>query len=147
MRAYQLTALDRLTFKNSPFFTIQKNLSPTVDLKAREQTRDTVRLSVVFDDGLAARFQSDPNCRAMVFCAVESYDSTWKPVDISFPQHSELRVNSTEVKANLKGLKNKPGSTRPVDITDFLRKKPNFPNNIELVYALTSKVCSPAHSP
>lgn len=142
----QLTGTDRLTFKNSPFFTIQKSLTQTLDLKAREQTRDTVRLNVILDDALATRFQTDPNCRAMVFCAVESFDSTWKPVDISFPQHSELRVNSTEIKANLKGLKNKPGSTRPVDITDYLRKKPNFPNAVELVYALTSKVRdSPKH--
>ncbi|KAK5096655.1 E3 SUMO-protein ligase pli1 [Lithohypha guttulata] len=75
----------------------------------------------------------------MVFCAAESFDSTWKPADIAFPSNSELRCNQEEVKVNLKGLKNKPGSTRPADITPFLRKKTEFPNNVELIYALTTK--------
>lgn len=111
-----------------------------VDLLPREKTRDTARINIQFDDNLARRLQTDSNLRVLVFCALETYDSSWKPADIAFPQHSELRVNSTEIKANLKGLKNKPGSTRPADITDAIRKKPNFPNSIELVYALTAKV-------
>ena len=58
--------------------------------------------------------------------------------DISFPYQSELKVNGGDVKANLRGLKNKPGSTRPVDITDSLRLRPNsYVNNIEFTYALT----------
>lgn len=131
----------RVTFRNSPFYTILKPLSNVVELKQREQTRDTARLTINLDDATAAKFQSDSSCRAMVFCATETFDSTWKPVDIAFPHHAELRCNQDELKVNLKGLKNKPGSTRPVDITPFLRKKAGFPNNIELVYALTNKVC------
>ena len=133
----------RVTFKNSPFYTIQKQLSNVVELKPREQTRDTARLTINLDDALATRFHSDSSCRAMVFCAADSFDSAWKPVDIAFPHHAELRCNQDEVKVNLKGLKNKPGSTRPVDVTPFLRKKAGFPNNIELVYALTNKVRPP----
>ena len=61
--------------------------------------------------------------------------------DIAFPYQSELKVNGGDVKANLRGLKNKPGSTRPVDITDSLRLKPNtYTNNIEFTYALTREV-------
>jgi len=130
----------RVTFKSSPFYTIQKQLSNVVELKPREQTRDTARLTINLDDALATKFQSDSSCRAMVFCAADAFDSAWKPVDIAFPHHAELRCNQDEVKVNLKGLKNKPGSTRPVDITPFLRKKAGFPNNVELVYALTNKV-------
>ena len=130
----------RLNFKNSPFYTIQKQLSNVIDLKPREQTRDTARLTINLDDAVAAKFHTDPTYRAMVFCAAESFDSAWKPVDIAFPHHAELRCNQDELKVNLKGLKNKPGSTRPVDITSYLRKKAGFPNNIELVYALTNKV-------
>lgn len=130
----------RVTFKDSPFYTIQKRLSNLVELKPREQTRDTARLTINLDEHLAARLQHDSSLRAMVFCAAESFDSAWKPVDIAFPHHAELRCNQEDVKSNLKGLKNKPGSTRPVDITPFLRKRAGFPNNIELVYALTNKV-------
>ncbi len=60
--------------------------------------------------------------------------------DISFPHQSELKVNGIEVKANLRGLKNKPGSTRPADITNALRFKPqSYPNSLEFTYALTTK--------
>jgi hypothetical protein len=38
-------------------------------------------------------------------------------------------------------LKNKPGSTRPVDITKELRLNiAQYSNNVEMTYALTSKV-------
>lgn len=87
--------------------------------------------------------QKDPSLKAFVFCTAESYESAWKPQDIAFPHHAELKVNQEDVKVNLKGLKNKPGSTRPVDITAFLRRKSGFPNTIELVYALTTKVRLP----
>lgn len=116
------------------------------ELEAREQTRDTVRLTINLDNQVANDMANDPSLRIMVFCAAETYDAAWKPVDVAFPQHAELKVNQEDVKANLKGLKNKPGSTRPADITPLLRKKSNFPNSIELVYALTSKVCSPTES-
>jgi E3 SUMO-protein ligase PIAS1 len=56
-------------------------------------------------------------------------------------------VNGGDIKANLRGLKNKPGSTRPVDITDSLRLRPaSYGNNIELTYALTQKVREAPHS-
>jgi PINIT domain len=61
--------------------------------------------------------------------------------DIAFPHQVELKCNDQEVKGNLRGLKNKQGSTRPADITSYLRKKvQNYPNVIEMVYALTTKV-------
>jgi hypothetical protein len=73
----------------------------------------------------------------MVFCAADNQGQQ----DISFPHQSEIKVNGGEVKANLRGLKNKPGSTRPVDITKELRLKiPQYSNNVELTYALTNKV-------
>jgi len=75
----------------------------------------------------------------MVFCAAEGHGRQ----DIAFPHQSEIKVNGGEVKANLRGLKNKPGSTRPVDITKELRLNlPAYSNTVEMTYALTSKVGS-----
>lgn len=71
-----------------------------------------------------------------MFCASDDSGSQ----DVAFPHQSELRVNGDEIKANLRGLKNKPGSTRPVDITSALRLRSNYMNNIEFTYALTNKV-------
>lgn len=130
----------RISFKPSPFYTIQKTLAPIRELDPREKTRDTARVPITLDTIVANDLANDSSLRVMVFCAAQSYDAAWKPVDIAFPQHAELKVNQEDIKTNLKGLKNKPGSTRPADITPFLRKKSNFPNSIELVYALTNQV-------
>jgi E3 SUMO-protein ligase PIAS1 len=78
----------------------------------------------------------DKTYRVMVFCAGDRTG----PQEIAFPHQSELKVNGGDVKANLRGLKGKPGSTRPVDITSSLRLKASYLNNIEFTYALTTKV-------
>lgn len=83
------------------------------------------------------RCLNDPTMRVMIFCAANNYGIQ----DVAFPYQCEIKVNGGEVKANLRGLKNKPGSTRPVDITDLLRlKPPTYGNSLEFTYALTSKV-------
>jgi E3 SUMO-protein ligase PIAS1 len=83
-------------------------------------------------------FSNDKSLRVMVFCAGESHGVQ----NIAFPHQSELKVNGDEIKANLRGLKNKPGSTRPVDITNYLRFRPsNYTNNVEFTWALTQKAC------
>ncbi|PQE08932.1 hypothetical protein CJF32_00002693 [Rutstroemia sp. NJR-2017a WRK4] len=106
----------RLEFKPSPFYTIQEQLGETKTCEAR--------------------IANDPTLRVMVFCAGEANGKQ----DIAFPHQSEIKVNEGEVKANLRGLKNKPGSTLPVDITDELRLKiAGYQNKIEMTYALTTK--------
>ena len=76
----------------------------------------------------------------MVYAAAEPV-SPFSQVDIAFPHQVEIRVNTEEVKSNLRGLKNKPGSTRPADITNLLRKRvPGYENTMTVIYALTSKV-------
>lgn len=77
----------------------------------------------------------------MIFCAASNVGVQ----DIAFPYQCEIKINGGEVKANLRGLKNKPGSTRPVDITNLLRLKPsNYNNSLDFTYALTAKASRPA---
>lgn len=104
------------------------------------QHRNTVSIQMrVNDMPLLHQCLSDPSYRVMIFCAGEAVGVQ----DIAFPHQSEIRVNGTEVKANLRGLKNKPGSTRPVDVTSALRLKiTHYLNNIDFTYALTTKVRS-----
>ena len=107
--------------------------------QVREQTRDSVELKVVLTSSIASRLQTDPNSRVMVFCAADNGLNQYTKSDIAFPHQVELKANLDEVKANLRGLKNKPGTTRPADITNYIRKKPGYPNNIVMTYALTQK--------
>lgn len=106
--------------------------------------RHTVKITLRVNDHRAlARTINDPTLRVMVFCATEGPGKQ----DITFPHQSEIKVNGGEIKANLRGLKNKPGSTRPVDITKDLRlNTPAYANAVEMTYALTNKVDgNPSH--
>lgn len=75
----------------------------------------------------------------MVYCAADSGLKQYTKSDIAFPHQVELKANLDEVKANLRGLKNRPGTTQPADVTNYIRKKPGYTNNIVLTYALTQK--------
>lgn len=109
------------------------------------QHRNTISIPIKLSDHTALQqCVSDPSSyRVMIFCASDLSGSQ----NIAFPHQSELKVNSDEIKANLRGLKNKPGSTRPVDITKALRLKPSYINNVEFTYALTNRVGLPIPLP
>ncbi|PGG98551.1 E3 SUMO-protein ligase PIAS1 [Blastomyces parvus] len=121
----------RLSFKDSPFYSILEPLTPVIECKVRESTRDSVNLKVVLSSMNAARLQNDPSLHVMVYCAADSGLTQYTKCDIAFPHQVELKANLDDVKANLRGLKNKPGSTRPADITSFIRKKAGYANQVK----------------
>lgn len=100
--------------------------------------RHTVKATIrPADYSILSKITGDQTLRVMVFCAGDIHGKQ----DIAFPHQSEIKVNGGEVKANLRGLKSKPGSTRPVDITKDLRfTPPAYNNSLEMTYALTNKV-------
>lgn len=109
-------------------------------VSASPSHRQSVNKPLILNDAQSARLRSDPTLRVLLFCAVEQPLAPFTRLDITFPSQIEVRVNQDEVKANYKGLKNKPGSTRPADITDLLRTTPaNYRNTIGITYALTQK--------
>lgn len=104
--------------------------------------RNTVTTVVTLTQVQVQQLNSDRSYRCMVYCAaIEALQGFTRDTDISFPHQVELRVNDTVVTGlNLRGLKNKPGSTRPADITDKLNIRANYRNEIGLTYAQTQKV-------
>lgn len=88
---------------------------------------------------VVARLKSDNSMRIMLFSAADPVLAPYAAADIAFPHQLEVRVNGDEAKSNFKGLKNKPGSTRPADITDLVRKIPSYNNTLQVTYALTQK--------
>ncbi|KAL8817863.1 MAG: hypothetical protein Q9223_003382 [Gallowayella weberi] len=139
-RLFHVNPVMRPIFKDSPFYTILQPLTPVQECKAivREATRDTIECKITFKPDVADKLASDPSIRVMIFCASEPI-SHFSKLDIAFPHQVEIKVNLDEVKANLRGLKNRPGSTRPADITNLLRKRANYENSMSLTYALTHK--------
>src|SRR5690349_5025010 len=84
--------------------------------------------------------RNDSSLRILLYCAATSDAVNGAPSDIAFPTQLEVKVNEQEVKANFKGVKNQPGSTRPADITGFVTKQPTFNNRILITHALPQKV-------
>lgn len=76
----------------------------------------------------------------MIYCAADNGLAPYVKADIAFPHQVEIKVNGSDIKANLRGLKNKPGSTRPADITSLVHKVANYENSLVITYALTHKV-------
>ena len=94
---------------------------------------------IILRGDVADRLLRDPTIRVMIYCASDPL-SPFSKTEISFPYQVEIKVNMDEVKTNLlRGLKNKPGSTRPADITDLLRKRGGYENTMTVTYALTTK--------
>jgi E3 SUMO-protein ligase PIAS1 len=90
---------------------------------------------------LGFRLRQDPSLRLMLYAHTENALLPYAINDVAFPQQFEVKINNDEVRANYKGLKNKPGSTRPADLTDYVRKSPaNYPNSVQITYALTQNV-------
>ncbi|KAI1634156.1 PINIT domain-containing protein [Biscogniauxia mediterranea] len=127
-----------LEFKRSPFYTIKSRIGEVRTCDVMSQHRHSIHLTIkVSEHPDLSNCAIDKSLRIMVLCAGDNEGIQ----DIAFPYQSEIKVNGGDVKANLRGLKGKPGSTRPVDITDTLRlKQYNYTNNVEFIYALTQKV-------
>lgn len=63
-----------------------------------------------------------------------SYDSSRKLL-LEFPNPSEILVNSRKLHANLRGMKNKPGTVPPADITSLVDKTPRIANRLDITYS------------
>lgn len=103
------------------------------------QSRHVAHAIITLSPTTLERIRGDKNMRIMLFCAVD-VAGYLGPVDIAFPGQIELKVNGEAYGGNLRGIKKKPGTTRPADITDLLRKLPSYNNNVSLTYAATDKV-------
>ena len=108
----------------------------------RESTRDQLDVKITLGYDTAEKLVKDPSIKALIYCASDPIPPYSKS-EISFPYQIEIKVNQDEVKANLRGLKNKPGSTRPADITSLLRRRAGYENSLTVIYALTTKVSYP----
>ncbi|KAL1626656.1 E3 SUMO-protein ligase pli1 [Diplodia seriata] len=132
----------RFSFKQSPFYDVEEALAPTVELQGAEvlpNNRTSTTITVQLPADIVDRLKSSSSMRALLFSAADPVLAPYAAADIAFPHQLEVKINGDEVRSNFKGLKNKPGSTRPADITDFLRRIPGYNNNIQITYALTQK--------
>jgi len=101
--------------------------------------RHTADATIRLPAGILDRLRSEQNLRIMLYCAADPAPFP-RPMDITFPSQIEVKVNDEAFQGNLRGIKKKPGTTRPADITPFITKQLGFSNRIALTYAATDKV-------
>lgn len=105
------------------------------------QNRNTVRCQIILSADQVSRLKADSSMRLLLYCGMTYQMSTHPraPVDVAFPGQIEVKINGDEVRSNYKGMKNKPGTTKPADITNSVRKANNYPNQVAVTYALTKQ--------
>lgn len=103
------------------------------------QNRHTVRAELRLSEDIARRMKEDDSLKLLMYCGATSGITDYTTIDVAFPNQIEVKVNNDDVKSNFKGLKNKPGSTKPADISQYIRKTAGYANQISVCYALTSK--------
>ena len=150
----------QLNFKESPFYSIATTLSSVHTLKGKvfdvkhlagltyatvvEAGRATHEFNCKLPSEWAARFDRDaPDkelYKILLFGAGDPASSFMR-LDVAFPPQFEVKINGVEVRSNWKGLKNKAGTTRPADVTEYLRKTNSYDNTVTITWALTTKVC------
>ncbi|KAF9453869.1 hypothetical protein P691DRAFT_812483 [Macrolepiota fuliginosa MF-IS2] len=135
-----------IRFKESPFFQIEQILSPVVECPESASSTDRRQQQVSFTlsseqitklRAPGTKFQLRLFCTSSFFysghSSFRSASSSSVPCLVEFPPTCEVRVNNVQLNANLKGLKKKPGTAPPPDITKLARLV-NTPNKVELVY-------------
>jgi hypothetical protein len=87
-------------------------------------------LIYIFD---RSKYQLRLFCTSSVFYAgFSTFRTIPLPCPIEFPPTCEVRINTTPVPANLKGLKKRPGTAPPPDISSVTRLSGS--NKVDMVY-------------
>ncbi|KAK9455765.1 PINIT domain-containing protein [Dipodascopsis uninucleata] len=127
---------ESLKFKPSPFYSLLEQFHYPCICNIQPKGKGSFTMTFRFNLAHIERLRDDPSYRVYLLGAAT--DDTFRQAAIQFPQHFEVRVNNKPVQANFRGLKNKPGTVKPADITDYTVKDANIRNAVEVTYAFTN---------
>ncbi|KDR84933.1 hypothetical protein GALMADRAFT_149463 [Galerina marginata CBS 339.88] len=136
-----LTSSIGVRFKESPFFTVDQAISSLVECPESTSATDRRSQSLTFSLSAdqSAKMKSGSRYQLRLFCTSSifyagagSFRTSTLACPMEFPPTCEVRVNNTQITANLKGLKKKPGTAPPPDIGKYSRITST--NRVEMVY-------------
>lgn len=131
-----VNVFQRINFKPSPFYNILENInSPII---CPPMLRNIITASVKLSSKAVEKLTSNESYRVYLFCTATD-SAAFGLALIEFPVHIDLKVNGQHLNANTRGLKKKPGTAPPVDITSLLFMDSRLINKIEMIYANTEK--------
>ncbi|ORZ19869.1 PINIT domain-domain-containing protein [Absidia repens] len=135
-----------IDYKTSPFYTIESRLAPPKICTSSMNTRASRFFSFemtpeqqrFFED----RYPDDgrPLYEIRFFCTGYDTQVASRPKDIEFPAICEIKVNTNHTinGSAVRGMKNKPGTANPADLTHCCHLSSRR-NAVEFVYAHTVK--------
>ncbi|KAI6047681.1 PINIT domain-containing protein [Pisolithus marmoratus] len=140
-----------INFKSSPFFRIERPISAVVECPESTSSTDRKQQTFTFtlsNEHASKLNQASPKYQLRLYCTTSTFYTPnhmalRAPTAclIEFPPTCEVRVNGTVLHANLKGLKKKPGTAPPADISKSVRMTGQ--NRIEMVYVNSQQPVQP----
>ncbi|KAF8742178.1 PINIT domain, partial [Rhizoctonia solani] len=129
----------QIRFKPSPFYRIDQPLNPLVlcqenkDGSERRSQHFTFTLTQDQSEKLQTnKYQVRLYCTSSTHYAPNSFTNS--PVPIEFPPTCEIRVNNKNINASVRGLKKKPGTAPPPNLTPFMSTTKGTLSKVELIY-------------
>ncbi|RPD55819.1 hypothetical protein L227DRAFT_532655 [Lentinus tigrinus ALCF2SS1-6] len=143
-----------IRFKYSPFFKADSLVSKVVECPESTTSMDRRSQSVTFvmtSDILNKLNSQTPRYQLRLYCTSSTYytppgqfiSPTSTACPIEFPPTCEVRVNGTQLNANLKGLKKKPGTAPPPDLAKVVRMTQSSTNRVEIIYVNSQQPTPP----
>ncbi|KAK9475905.1 PINIT domain-containing protein, partial [Lipomyces japonicus] len=123
-------------YKPSPFYALLQSLSNPQTCPARVDSKGSILSTLRLSFSQVERIKNDSSYKIYLVSTLQ--EDSFKQADVNFPLSMEIRVNQKPVAVNTKGIKNKPGTAKPADLTSFLVLQPDFKNTVEVYYAYTS---------
>lgn len=126
-----------IKFKPSPFYNILKSIPGTAQ-KVKKTSGRAVALSrfkISIDDWQLLN-QPNGKYKLLLFSGELQTQDANGFTFVQFPAPNEIRMNNHQIKDNVKGLKNKPGTAKPANLTPYV-KPFTEPNTLEFIYAFT----------
>ncbi|KAJ7634252.1 PINIT domain-containing protein [Mycena polygramma] len=140
-------------FKESPFFRVLQTVSTVQECPESSSATDRRQQLLTFNltNDHIAKLKSDSSkyqlrlfCTSSVFYTptLSSFRPNAGPCLIEFPPTCEVRVNNVQLGANLKGLKKKPGTAPPPDLSKYIRLT-TASNKVEMIYVNSQQPVQP----
>lgn len=130
---------DKAPFRLTPFYNLQYQVAKSSYRLVRAAGRGVGAVRFTFTGHEWLKLQSDSKkFRLCLFCwpvPTRNYGANHKEY-IEFPSPNEILFNGHKITENVRGLKNKPGTAKPADLTTYIRPSPQI-NTLDLIYAYT----------